>query len=123
MSTSKKLVMLLTPLLSVIVSCGTVQVHDIEACSDLASAGAECAHTYVTKRRAVSKAEWDHMRVGWFCMSPIDFSDTEDSLDELCKNNPGACSYVAEEQIQRAKKNFAPILRQAIELYKMEKAK
>ncbi len=106
--------MLLTVSLSVIVSaCSSVKVIDKEACADLGVAGAHCAYTYTpNKRRDIEKAYWDVQRVGWICMRGSDFSDTEDSIDKLCRTTK-LCDYRAKKKIEQVKKNMAPLVSSA----------
>lgn len=104
--------MLLIGLSSAIVSCGHVTVKDKEVCADLGVAGAHCAHTYVTRRRDIPKAQWDHERVGWMCMLADDFSDGEDSLDELCRTT-NLCDYETQDQLNKFKQRMYPLLKKA----------
>lgn len=105
----KLLAMLLITLLSVTVSCGSVTVKDKQVCADLGIAGAECAHTLITNRQPLTKTQWDKQRVGWMCMSSGDFSDSEDSIDELCKTT-SLCGYETQDQIAQVKDKMSPLL-------------
>lgn len=78
-------------------------------CADLGVYGAHCAHTYITSRRDIIKREWDLQRVGYMCMKADDFSDAEDSIDELCRIS-NLCDYATKDQIQRFKARMLPLL-------------
>jgi hypothetical protein len=112
MRKSNALAMLLIGSLSAIVSCGHVTVKDKEVCADLGGAGAECAHTYIVKRRSLTKPQWDRERVGYMCMRSDSFSDGEDSLDELCRNT-NLCDYETQDQINAFKARMLPVLKKA----------
>lgn len=101
-------------LLSATVSaCGHVAVKDKEVCVDLGVAGAHCAHTFITKRRDLTKAQWDLERVGRMSITSDDFSDTEDSLDELCRTT-NLCDYETQDQIAQVKAKMAPLVSKAL---------
>lgn len=109
----KLLGMLLIVLSSAIVSgCGHVTVKDKEACADLGVAGAACTTTFTSQRRKVSKSNWDRERVGWICMRASDYSDGEDSLDELCRTT-NLCDYETQQKVETLKTNMRPIVRKA----------
>lgn len=82
-------------------SCGTITVYDSEVCGDLGESGAHCAHTLTNGKRDVSKTDWDELRVGWLCMSPQAFSDTESALDQFCTAY-NVCDYQTRESLQAA---------------------
>ncbi len=117
---SKKLETLLIVLLTgALVNCSHVTIYDKEVCADLGYVGAECAHTYTEGTRQPTKGEWDHERVGWFCMSPDSFNDTETGIDQLCTTSK-LCDYETQQRITRAKKNLAPLRQKST--YMREKA-
>lgn len=109
---SKLLAMLLIGSLSEIVSCGHVTVKDKEVCADLGVAGAHCAHTYITQRRDIPKAQWDRERIGYMCMKADAFSDAEDSIDELCRTT-NLCDYETQDQINQFKGRMSPLVKKA----------
>lgn len=114
----KGLRMLQLLLLSVIVNgCSHVTVKDKEACADLGYVGAQCAHTYIEQRRDIPKAQWDQERVGWICMSAEDFSDSEDSIDELCRNT-NLCDYQTKQEIEKFKARMSPLKQSAQQMRK-----
>lgn len=82
-------------------------------CADLGASGAHCAHTYITQRRDIAKFQWDQMRTGWLCLQASDFSDTEDSLDELCRET-SLCNYETKQQIEQFKGRMKPLLDKAM---------
>lgn len=110
----KLLALPLTLLLSgtVLNGCSQITVKDKEVCADLGVVGAHCAHTFITQRSDLTKADWDKRRIGWMCMSADDFSDTEDSVDELCRTT-NMCDYATAAKIQLVKANMAPGLLKA----------
>lgn len=113
MRKSKELARQLIALSSaIVVSACTVTVKDKEVCADLGVAGAHCAHTYIEKRRDIPKAVWDKERIGWMCMHADDFSDTEDSLDELCRTT-NLCDYRTKEELKKLRARLAPVVKKA----------
>lgn len=105
--------LLLTLLLTVIVSaCSHVTVKDKEVCADMGPYGAHCAHTYIEDKRDIPKADWDVERVGWMCTLSDDFSDTEDSIDELCRITE-KCDYETKEKIKKFKEHMKPLVDEA----------
>jgi hypothetical protein len=106
---------LATPLIAlsiVTVSCDHVAVKDKEVCADLGVAGAHCNHLYASKPRDIEKAQWDRQRIGWMCMVADDFSDGEDSIDELCRIS-NLCDYQTKDQIAQVKQRMAPLVSKA----------
>jgi len=119
----KKLALQLMLLSSAIAlsACSSVAVYDKEVCADLGNAGAHCAHTYVTeKRRDIEKSKWDKERVGWMCMKAEDFSDTEDSIDELCRTK-NICDFETKQKLEQIKSNMAPLLESSQRIRSEEK--
>lgn len=109
----KLLATLLIVLLSAVtVSCGHVTVKDKEVCADLGGVGAHCAHTYITQRRDIPKPNWDRERVGWMCMRAEDFSDAEDSIDELCRTTK-LCDFETKDEIKKFKARMSPLVKKA----------
>lgn len=109
MKKSNVLKPLLLLLLSVLIAnCGHVTVTDKQVCADLGIYGAQCAHTLIELREYLSKPEWDAKRTGWMCMSADDYSDSEDSLDELCRTT-NACNYETKQEINRIKAKMSPL--------------
>ena len=92
--------------------CAHVTVKDKEVCADLGGAGAHCAHTYINEKRDIKKVDWDKERVGWMCIRADDFSDTEDSIDELCRNT-NYCDYETRVKISDFKFFMRPLVRKA----------
>lgn len=95
-------------------ACGHVTVFDKEVCADLGVVGAHCAFTLANppKRRDIEKAKWDTERIGWMCMRADDFSDAEDSVDQLCRST-NLCDYETKEKIEQFKERTASVLKKA----------
>lgn len=73
-------------------SCTSVTIPNSRVCADLGVAGATCDNTLSSSPVQIKKNDWDKMRVGWFCLNPQDFSDTESALDQLCQQDDN-CDY------------------------------
>lgn len=93
-------------------SCGHVTVKDKQICADLGVAGAHCNNLYVSKPTDIAKPQWDRQRIGWMCMSADDFSDGEDSVDELCRTT-NLCDYQTQDQITQVKTLMTPLVSKA----------
>lgn len=74
-----------TLLILPLISCGTIEIHDQEWCSDQGELGASCFHTQTKEERDISKEDWDIQRVGMFCATPEVFSDYKRSIIQLCE--------------------------------------
>lgn len=99
-------------LLFIVSGCSHVTVKDKEVCADLGYVGAHCAHTYTDTKRDIPKYEWDAERIGWMCTPAESFSDTEDSIDELCRIT-NKCDYETREIIQKYKDHIRPLAEEA----------
>jgi hypothetical protein len=93
--------------------CGHVTIYDKEVCGDLGEYGAHCAHTLVDKKRDISKANWDQMRVGYLCMDSMAYNDTETSIDQFCATSK-LCDYKTREQIAQVKARMRPVVKKAL---------
>jgi hypothetical protein len=89
------LIRLLT-ILFVVSSCARVPIVDSEWYGDKGAFGARATYFIQDKRRNISKAEWDKMRVGMVCTSAETFSNWKKSLMKLCDSNK-ACYFYSEE--------------------------
>jgi len=89
-------------LLLILASCGHVTIYDKQVCGDLGEDGAHCNHTLVSKPEDFDKATWDIMRVGWMCVDPTGFNDTETALDQLCTTTK-KCTYKQRKAIEEVK--------------------
>ena len=81
----RMLKLLLMLLLTVIVSCKTLDVKDAEFCGNLGEDGAHCNHTLVQAPRDLTADEWKIQSIGWLCMDSQDFTNTETALDQACQ--------------------------------------
>lgn len=90
------------PLLIVLAGCGHVNIYDKQVCGDLGEYGAHCNHTLVSKPEDFDKQTWDTMRVGWMCVDPTGFNDTETALDQLCATTK-KCTYKQRQVIEEVK--------------------
>ena len=86
-------------------ACGTVKLKDGEVCGDMGSLGATCDHTFTSKPRDLSKAEWDAFRVGQLCMNSSLFANWKASLIKFC-NDTKRCTYEEEKAIERVGKKL-----------------
>lgn len=102
--------------------CGHVPVKDTEGCADLGVAGAECAHIYISQKRSLTKAQWDKIRPGWVCMPSDDFSNTFDSIDDLCRNSR-LCDYETQQATAGFSARMAGPLSKAIKILNANRSK
>lgn len=110
--------LLLALLLTAIVSCGTITVYDKEVCADLGEIGADCTTTITGKSRELSKAQWDSIRTGYFCMDSRGYTDTETAIDQFC-NAYNVCDYKTREQLQATAKRLRKLAKKAAKARKM----
>lgn len=88
--------------------CGHVTIYDKEVCGDLGEFGAHCNHTLKPNPRDLTKEEWDKERVGWMCVDPTGFNDTETALDQLCTTTR-RCTYKQRQAIESVKARIREI--------------
>jgi len=93
--------------------CNSITIYDKEVCGDLGEYGAHCAHTLVDKKRDIPKAKWDKERVGYLCVSPRAYTDTETAIDQFCATNPNLCNYATREQVEAVKGRMRPVVKKA----------
>jgi hypothetical protein len=101
----KKILLLI---LFFICSCGQVTVYDKIVCGDLGEDGAHCNHTLKQEPADYDKATWDSMRIGWMCVDPTGFNDTETALDQLCTTT-NRCTYKQRQAIEEVKARIREI--------------
>lgn len=78
-----------------------VTVKDIEVCGLLGPNGVHCAHTLSAATEDFTAQQWNQMSVGWLCMSPQSFSDTESSIAQFCNAYPNLCDYQTVSTLKR----------------------
>lgn len=79
--------------LSLLISaCAAVDVNDFEACADMGTAGATCAHFLTTETRDIEKSQWDDERFAQLCISGDAYADIKREIESLCSMTKG-CVY------------------------------
>lgn len=88
-------------LIAISSACTTQQfkVYDKEVCGDLGQDGAACAHTYIDKKRDLTKKQWDEIRIGWLCSNSEGFNDTETLVEQVCQ--VVSCDYQTRENVKK----------------------
>jgi hypothetical protein len=112
-ATFKQPKMLLIALSIAINSCANapVTVYDREYCADLGPVGAHCAHTMISKKRDIPKAQWDIERIGQLCSDPRVFTDTETAIEQFCHQIP--CDYQERQKVEEAMRRLRPVWKKA----------
>lgn len=94
--------MLWIVLSTVISSCGHVNIYDKQVCGDLGPDGAHCNNTLTTNKVDYDKETWDKKRLGWMCVDPTAFNDTETAIDQLCTTTK-KCTYKQRQKMEAVK--------------------
>lgn len=85
--------------------CRNVAIKDHEYCGDKGSLGATCVHTLSSKKRKLTKPEWDKARVGMICETAAVFADVKTATQQLCQVC-NCCTYEIQEQINTYFRNI-----------------
>lgn len=69
------------------IGCGGLKIPNEWVCADGGKHGAFCAMTRSNSEQRLSKAQWDKVRVGWFCMHPDSFGNYQKFIELACNQN------------------------------------
>lgn len=86
-----------TALLSLLLSGCAVKVKNERWYGDLGNQGAVYFETLSNSTGAISKPEWDAMRVGMACTSTDTLAEIKKEIEQLCSATP--CNYEAVKKI------------------------
>lgn len=62
-------------------------IPNAEVCADKGVLGAKCAYTRNGPDSKYSKANWDKVRVGWFCLNAKDYGKYQNFVQDACAKN------------------------------------
>lgn len=84
-------------------SCNSVQIRDIEVCSDLGARGATCEHTLSDSPRDIPLAAWNIERIGRLSVTAKDFAEIKSVIQKLCHKTK-ACTIEAKKTLEKMDK-------------------
>jgi hypothetical protein len=95
-SLKKSFVILFVSLLS---SCGTVEIKNSEWCGDLGASGATCFNTLNDETRDLPADRWEEERFGMLCTKSENFSEWSAAIMKLCRAAKWRCRYEDKKQV------------------------